>query len=518
MQEFIDRHRDCIHGSLSGFDRLIFRGTLRAISYPAGLLKYLNMNGIRLTQFDSFARRCTRRLVQHIEKLANDAGRPCLYLSSAKASKEQVALQIAQRDGIQRGLVCVLSCVEPCISADIYHNRQSKKLEPVLRVRKCKFYYLYLIDEQFGWMHVRIQSWIPFDLQVYINGRSYLQCQLQKAKIGYEKQDNCFTRIDHLPAAQRLIDRLEELNWPKLLGRIVRRLVPGRSKTLLPSGCGYYYWTIRQSEYATDVMFKSAVQLAQVYPRLCREAIERLSSEDVLRFMGKCPSRNRGQQISASQQRLIEGVRVKHRLGENSIKMYDKRGSVLRIETTINDPASLRVYRSALSDPSGKPTWRAMSKSVADIKRRAGVCRDANARYLAALAVVPDDAPASQVLDPLSKPLMHRGQRYRGLRPICPPEEAALFAAVIRGEHLINGLSNASIQRALFGQQPQPREEREKRRRSAAVSRKLRLLRRHRLIHKLGRRRLYRVTQQGQRVMSLALAMRQSSSELLNAA
>lgn len=97
MQPFINRHVDCIQGTLSGFDRLIFRGTPRAISYPDGLLKYLN--DIRLTQFDGFAQRCTRRLVEHIEKLAHQAGRPCLYLSSVKASKEQVALKIAERDG-----------------------------------------------------------------------------------------------------------------------------------------------------------------------------------------------------------------------------------------------------------------------------------------------------------------------------------------------------------------------------------------------------------------------------------
>jgi hypothetical protein len=516
MQEFITRHADCIHGTLTGFDRLIFRGTLRAISYPDGLLKYLNMNGIRLTQFDDFAQRCTRRLVEHIEQFARESGRPCLYLSSAKASKEQVALQIAEREGITRGLVCVLSCVEPCISADIYRNRQAKKLEPVFRVRKCKFYYLYLIDDEFGWMHVRIQSWVPFDLQVYINGRSYLECQLDRRKIGYQKRDNCFVSIDDLPRAQALIDRLEQLNWPRVLRKIVRRFLPGRCKPLLPAGADYYYWTIRQSEYATDVMFKSEQQLAQIYPRLCRQAIERLSSEDVLRFMGKCPTRYRGEVISSCQ-RLIDGVRVKHRLGDNSIKMYDKRGSVLRIETTVNDPASLRVYRPALSDPSGKPTWRAMSKSVADIMRRAAVSRDANSRYLAAMAVVPDHRPAASVLDPLSRPVVHEGQRYRGLRPICP-DEASLFLAVMRGEHLINGLSNATVQRALFNGSPPPRDDAQKRRRSGQVSRKLRLLRRHGLIHKIGRRRLYRVTAQGHQIMSLALTLRQSNSELLNAA
>ena len=366
MQEFINRHADCIQGVLHGFDRLIFRGTLRAVSYPAGLLKWLNMNNIRLTQFDVLARRCTQRLIEHIEQLARRSGRPCRYLSSAAVSKEQVAMQIAQQDGISSGLVCVLSCVEPCVSADIYRNRETKKLEPVFRQRKCKFYYLYLIDPVFGWMHVRIQSWIPFDVQVYINGRSYLQRQLDQAGIGYEKRDNSFVHLADIERSQALIDRLEKLNWPRVLKRIVGPCLPRCASGALPPGVGYYYWTLRQSEYATDVIFKDG-KLPALYPRLCRHAIESLAGEDVLKFMGKSPSRYCGQVVSSSL-KLAEGVRVKHRVGGNSIKMYDKQQSLLRIETTVNDPSMLRVYRGPLSDPASKPTWRAMGKSVADMR------------------------------------------------------------------------------------------------------------------------------------------------------
>jgi hypothetical protein len=516
MQEFIDHHKDCIHGVLRGFDRLIFRGTLRAVSYPAGLLKWLNMHDIRLTQFDAFAQRCTRRVVEHIEALARKSGRPCRYLSSAAASKERVAMQIAEQDGITAGLVCVLSCVEPCVSVDIYRNRETKRLEPVFRHRKCKFYYLYFIDPLFGWMHVRIQSWVPFDVQVYINGRSYLQRQLDRCGIGYEKRDNCFVRIDDLPAAQRSVDRLEKLNRPGVLKRLVGPCLPrgGGAAAVLPPGVGYYYWTIRQSEYATDVIFKDAGELAALYPRLCRHAIESLAGEDVLKFMGKSPSRHRGEVVSSSL-KLAEGVRVKHRVGGNSIKMYDKQQTLLRIETTVNDPSSLRVYRGPLNDPTKKPTWRAMGKSVADIARRAAVCRDANARYLSALAAVPRQQPSFMILDPLARPVVYRGRRCRGLRPICP-DDAALFAAVMRGEHLIDGLSNRTLQAALFT--GPPRDQIERRRRSAQVSRKLRLLRRQGLIHKLGRRRLYRITSKGHRVMSLAGILRESNANLLNAA
>lgn len=513
MQEFTTIHQDCIHGVLHGFDRVIFRGTLRSISYPDGLSRYMNHYGILLKDFDHWAQRCTRRLSQHIEGLAQAAGRPCVYLASSAVSKQQRALEIATRDKIDRGLVCVLSCVEPCISATIHRNRQRRRLELVFVPRKCKFYYLYLIDPVFGWMHIRIQSWIPFDVQVYVNGRSYLQRQLDRVGMGYVQHGNCFSRLDDPAKAQMLMDQLVAMKWPTVLGRLLAPHWPTPEAGLLPEGPQRYYWTIRQSELATDVMFKDAESLAALYPRLCRHAIDGLACQDILRFMGKSPSRFGGE-VTSSYQRLAQGVRVKHTCAGNTIKMYDKAGSVLRIETTINHPAQLRVYRGPLGDPQGDVKWRAMAKSVADIARRTAVCRAANERYLEALAAVGTERPAAVVLDPVSQPITRRGQRVRGLRPV-GPDDAALFAAVMDGRHLINGLTNGSLQAALFSQTAS--DPTQKRRRSNWVGRKLRLLRRHGLIKKVGPRRLYRVTRRGHEVMGLALAIRQSSTALSKA-
>ncbi len=510
MNTFIQRHRDNVIGQLSGFDRVLFRGTLRSISYADGLGRYMNSQKILLKDFDGWAKRCTQRLKQHIEAVAKKAGRSVHYLASSAIDKEQYARKIADADRIGRGLVCVLSCVEPCFSPSIHRNAQTRRLELRFAPRKCKFYYIYLIDPRFGWMHIRIQSWLPFDVQVYVNGRSYLKQQLDGAGIGYVQHDNSFSRIDNLTRAQVLLDRMIKLNWPRVLSRLLSDWLPALQEGLLPEGTGRYYWTIRQSEVATDVMFREAHSLAAIYPRLCRHAIEGLSCPDILKFMGKSPSRYSGE-VTSNHQRLVQGVRVKHTHAGNSIKMYDKGGSVLRIETTINFPGKLRVYRGPLDRPKHNPQWRSMSKSVADIARRVELCRAANERYLEAMAVIGQERPAAAVLDPVSRPINRQAKPARALRPI-GPDDAALFAAVMAGDHLIDGLTNGDLQQALFEQATD--DANEKRRRSNAIGRKLRLLRRHGLIRKVSSRRLYRVTDQGRQVMGLALAIRQSVTML----
>jgi len=513
MDDFITRHEDRIIGVLHGFDRMLFRGTLRSISYVQGMAKFLASQGVLLKDFAAFARRCTAVLTDHAQGVAQDAGRPLMYLTSSSSRKEDIATAIAQRDRVERGLVCVLTCVEPCMSFDIHRNRQRKRLELVSRQRKCKHFYFYFMDPTFGLMHVRLQSWLPCDVQVCINGRSYLERQMMGAGMMYEKADNCFPYIDDVGRAQRMLDRLGTRDWRKTLDKLVRPLMPLPRRGGLLSNVFGYYWTVRQHEYATDVMFKDAASLQTIYPDLCRHAIERLSSPDVLRFLGKKPVGRFNREVTSDLKRRVEGVRIKHGLGGNSIKMYDKQQTLLRIETTINDPRMFRVFRRAEGDDQSPLLWRPLRKGVADMKRRVEISHAANERYLEALSVVGHTTPVHRILDPVSQPAK-RGPA-RPLRPIAP-DDAALFKAVMRGEHLLDGFANRDVQRHLFPSPP--RDACEQRRRGNHVAHRLRMFRRHGLIRKVPRRRLYRVTPKGHAVMTTAMALRHADTELLRAA
>ena len=239
------------------------------------------------------------------------------------------------------GLVCVLRCVEPCLSFSIRRNAQGK-FGFVRQERKCLHLYFYYLDREFGLMHVRLMTWLPFGIQVCLNGREYLARRMTQASIGFEQRDNCFARIDDLPQAQRLMDELLERKWERFLGALAKRVNP------LPGQWNLYgyYWSVRESEVATDVMFQDAAALARLYPALVDHAMHRLRCQDVLRFLGwRASARRFSGQASASLRERCEGIRVKHWADENSIKMYDKQGSVLRVETTINNVRRFKVRR-----------------------------------------------------------------------------------------------------------------------------------------------------------------------------
>jgi hypothetical protein len=360
MKHFMERVQGSIQGVRSGFDRLRLRGTKRLLASVQGMSNYLWQRKILLKDFKAHALEVTEQIRQTTEQVAAAAGRPRQYLPSSSQDKEELARTVAARDGVREGLVAVFSCVEPCWSYEIHRDRASKHIHLHGGNRKCLHYYHYFLHPQMGLLHARLQTWFPFTMHICLNGREWLARQLQDAGIGSARRDNCFVAIDDLGRAQALFDAQVQTDWPSLLADLARQVNPAEEQLL--AACPVpYYWSVDQSEWATDVLFRSPAELAAWYPRWVQYGMENLHSRAVVRFLGKkVPTEGYGRCTSTVVTDLKErpeGVRIKHRLNDNSIKMYDKQGSVLRVETTINDARDIKVFRPTQGQEDGPKTW-----------------------------------------------------------------------------------------------------------------------------------------------------------------
>ncbi len=361
-------------------------------------------------------------------------------------------------------------------------------------------------------MHVRLQTWVPFTIQICVNGWEWLARQLEKAGIGYEKRDNCFARIDDLPRAQEMMDSLISRKWVPWLNALAKRVNP-----LLACqhklNFGSYYWTMRESEYSTDVIFKRAASLLAIYPALIAHAIHNFTAKDVMRFLQKRFCCNFNGELRSDLRTRVEGTRIKHWVNENSIKMYDKQGCVLRIETTINNPRRWKVWRRTARKSKHRMDWIPMRRGLADMPRGAQLCRNANARYLEALSVVGEVVPSHALLDPVSRRLCREGRSYRPLRPISP-DDAKLFAVIWSGDFLLQDFRNKDLRERLHpGVEKHPISLHKA---STSISRLLRLLGAHRVITKLPKSHSYRITQKGHSIMAMALKLRNINALELN--
>jgi hypothetical protein len=506
MRQFIGVHANLIQAVLNGYDRMLFRGTVRFLAFVEGMTGFMKRRGLLHKDFMAWSGSVTERIKADAIRLAEQGGQAPIYLASSAVSKEETALTEARRRAVTEGLIGVFSCVEPCLSYGLFRNREQRTLDLQLLRRKCLHYYFYWLDPALGLCHLRLQTWAPFSVQVCLNGRERLARQLVAARIAHQQRDNCFVWLEAAAAAQKLADAQLETRWEELLDGLLDQAFPAR-RELFPEPQLRHYWSLQQSQWATDLLFHRTADLERLYPPLVRHALSVFQSEDILRFLGRV---NTGRvfapgcrvEVTSDLKRRPEGVRVKHRVGDNSIKIYNKEGSVLRVETTVNE---IRDFKELRPIPGGKPVWRRLRKGVAATRRRAEVCQKANNRYLDALAGARTGERMEPVLAAISRPRHKRGRRHRGLRPWA--EDAVLLGTVARGGFLLNGFRNRDLRPALAD----PSDDASQSRKVAArVSRKIALLRAHGLVRKVSGTHRYLLTAKGTQLCTALLHLNQA--------
>lgn len=475
------------------FDRVIFKGHLpinRASEFEKFVDYVLKMK--RCDFADKTAPRWSERLVKHAKRYAQGQGRLFEY-RQGKVDKDAWAKNQLQQQ-VCVGLIGVLCVQEACPTFKLRQGQGRPCFHPQNVPQRVLYYYF--LDRDLGLMHVRLQTWAPFTCQVYVNGHDYVAQQMAKQKIGFVQQDNAFIALDDAAATQKIADRFAKLAWPKILERYARLVNPLLHDVLKSMT---HYWVTDQAEFATDILFTSPHALAGLFPRLLEYAWLTFSPKDLFGFLGrKWHERFDGEVHTHYKTEREPGARIKHSMKNNWLKMYDKFGLILRVETVINQPGEFKVYR-ACSHQDGTVSngWYPMLKGVGNLHYYQSHARACNYRYLQALAAVDDPTPAYDDLRTLTEPKRQQEYSYAGFNP-AREAEVKLFEAVLAGDHIAQGFRNQHIRVPLFG----VTKERSKRQRhSAAVGRMLKRLHVRGLIAKVPRTRRWRVTDRGRHLL-----------------
>ena len=380
MNTILEQYKDKIKGTFSFFDRIIIKGHIFQLFSLSGRKFFLSCLDVLLKDFPAYANQVTSQIVSHVENMAVSQKRPLIYLTSSKLPKEQTALDVLKKDPVEEGLICILSVVENCQT--FQPVKQGDGLLELRSVtRKCKYYYFYFLDKNFGFMHVKLQTWFPFMIQVYINGREMMKHKFDQNHISYQMYDNSFFGISDIEQAQKLADSFDSKKLCRQLDLVAHKVNPylDTVESILHAG---YHWCVDQCEYATDLMFESREALEDIYPSLVGHAFYDFKCTDIFSFLGrKLDPKFLGEAVSDYRKRP-EGWRIKFKMKSNSIKMYDK-FSCLRIEMTINDPKEFKIYKDVQHrDGTTSKRWVPMGKSISNLYRYAEIARAANKRFL----------------------------------------------------------------------------------------------------------------------------------------
>lgn len=477
---------------LSCWDRVIVHGTLPGFGHSAGMTSYLRAHGIRIFDYTKFAEPLRDQIRNNAERLAAENGIKIEFLRKSNMRKEAVVEKILAERGDEPGLVCILSAMEACQSYKPWHDKETHQTFLKPDTGKCVHYYFYFIDPKYGLCHLRVPTWCPFRLQFYFNGHNRLATALDKAGIDYELVDNAFVAIDDFDRAQKLADSLDVRELHSLLDRYAHRCCPAIKQL----GVGYH-WSIMQIEYATDIVFRDRRALAPVYEAISRTAIHAIKPEHVATFLGRRLTGNFSDDLGNDFNTRIQGTRIRHQMGPATIKMYDKFGRILRIETTTNDVSFFKHHRN-VEQRDGSITFKLapLKKTIYSLGDLRHLVAAANRRYLEFISALEDPTVGTKILDKISKPERDGDRTYKGFN-FFSYDDRDLLLALVRGEHVITGFRHVDIQQKL------PRLS------STQISRQLKRMRLHGLIKRVGRRYKYYVTELGRRAVVTGLKLRE---------
>jgi hypothetical protein len=492
IELFTERYQDRISGTLSSYDRIIIQGTVPGWCYAEGMTKFFHAQHIPIFDYPKWAQPLRDSLRENMERIAAENGLEIEFVRSRKSfRKEDRVKAILNQRGEQSGVVCILSAMEPCGSYKPWHDKTNHRTYLKPDDGKCLHYYVYFIDDELGLCSLRVPTWAPFRLQFYLNGHSVLARQMSQHNIEFRALDNAFGLIDNFEQAQSLADELRAEALHRKLDQFANRYCPVVKQFDLD-----YHWSLDQVEFSTDIVFKRQSDLQAIYEQLTRTAIHTVKPYNIATFLGRKLNGNYRDEMGNRFNTRIEGTRIKHNMGPVSIKMYDKFGLILRIETTIVDVSFFKHYREVEhKDGTRSMAWAQMKKSIYSLAPLRELLGAANRRYIEFLSTLEDNKAGTDKLNKISRTVEENERSYRGFN-LFNAEDEELFASLGSGEFNISGFQNKDLRRRVKGKN------------TGQVSRLMKRLRTHGLIKKIGRTYKYYLTILGKQVVSLGLKLK----------
>jgi hypothetical protein len=292
--------------------------------------------------------------------------------------------------------------------------------------RRVTCYYFYVWDDDFGPAFVKIGSYFPYPIKVWLNGHEWAKRQASKAGIGWTALANGFAACDDPAKLQAICDRLGPAQIHAFFDRWLARLpLP---LTAADRALGHWWeLSMRQIEVARTIVFDVPRNGRAFFEALVADNLDLGRPEQVELIFGRkiLPSTPG---VFATRV-VTRGVDVTVNVGykHSRTKQYFKQGRALRIETVVNDPTDLGVLRRLGHLPELQAKAREVNRRLLDHEHVGQGC-----------------VLASPAFERIARPSLVDGRRAPALR-FGDPRVQALAGALAITAHLIGGFSNKSL-------------------------------------------------------------------------
>ena len=442
------RYENEITGVLGCYDRVIIRGTPGLFAYADGMTSFFYAHNYKIFDFAKIFKPVTDNIISNVKLMAEQNNVEIEYVRKVNAfRKEDKIEKILEERGREPGLVHIFSQQELCGTYDPWYDKNTHRTYFKPAKTKRLVYYIYFVDKTLGLCYIKVPTVAPFGLMFYFNGHNLLENKLTSANIKYVKHDNAFVSVDDFYMAQELSNEIDVKSIHKILDGCANRWCP------LPEEWNIScQWSLVEVEYSLDIVFKDPETLKPLYNNIIETAMHTITPENIANFLGKRFSFQFDGEAGSRYNKRILGTRVKHQLGDTSVKIYDKFGSILRIEVTSNDVSEMRVFRPVQKrDGTTVSKMAPVKKSIYSLIDLIGLFRKACDRYLETISSFDDPSGGIKKLNTATETIEENNRKYRGLNFFNNEDKEILLAIAnpkffvgMRNKHLREMLPNFS--------------------------------------------------------------------------
>jgi hypothetical protein len=325
------------------FDRIVIHGYLSALSRPEQVVHFFRqIVGVPVVSKDILSQR-TADYQSWVEAFARNHNTPIEWGEKGVRKEDHVLpwlRRIANKNAY--GVYFIFKSMEQGPTFRISMPQYPTK-DPHYRIlahQRSRFthYYFYIRDETLGPMVMRVASFFPFQTTYYLNGHSFIEQELNRAQVGFRKNDNAFLAIDDVAALQAAADRLSPEIIRKRLDYWTLVLGPKFSAKERKQLNLSRFYAIAQIEYCHNFIFKRNFPIHKLFERSCELGLWRLTADKIATIFGTRLNRRMRGKLATVIDQIEHGHHVFRAYFKHAVlKQYEKFSTFLRNELCSNN-------------------------------------------------------------------------------------------------------------------------------------------------------------------------------------
>ena len=325
------------------FDRIVINGYLNGLSRPEQVVHFVRaVLGLPIVSKELLSQR-TNDYQHWVESYARNHKIPIEWAAKG-VRKEDCVLPVQRRMEKRKvfGVYFIFKSMEQGrtfrITVPKYPTQDPNYRILAHQTSRFTHYYFYVLDQVLGPIVIRIASFFPFHATYWLNGHSFIEQELKRNNIGFQKNDNAFLAVDDVAALQAAADRLSPQIIRKQLDYWTLILGPKFSNKERAQMSLSRFYSITQIEYCRNFIFKRHFPIHNIFERSCEIGLWRLTANRISEIFGVRLNKRLKGKLAAVIDQIEHGHHVLRAYWKHAfLKQYEKFSRFLRNELVSNN-------------------------------------------------------------------------------------------------------------------------------------------------------------------------------------